>query len=65
MKIEKYEIKSGEKKWKFRHYLGTNPYTGRKDEIERQGFNSHAEAVAILREIILVYEQNKQMINTL
>ena len=65
MKIEKYEIKSGEIKWKFSHFLGTNPFNGRRDKIERQGFNSHAEAVSVLREIILAYEQNKQMINTL
>lgn len=64
MKIEKYEIKSGEIKWKFSHFLGTNPFNGRRDKIERQGFNSYAEADAALCEIIVAYEENKQMINT-
>lgn len=61
MKFEKYELKSGKIKWKFYHYLGINPDTGKEDAIERRGFNTKAEAREVLLEIIKNYEQGQQV----
>lgn len=61
MKIEKYELKSGKTKWKFYHYLGINPNTGKKDVIERQGFNSKAEARTVLLRLIKDYEEGQKL----
>lgn len=61
MKFEKYELKSGKIKWKFYHYLGINSDTGKKDVIERQGFNSQSEARANLLQIIREYELGKEI----
>lgn len=59
MKFKKYKLKSGKAKWKFYHYLGINPDTGKKDVIERHGFNSMAEARTELLNIIKDYEQGR------
>lgn len=64
MKFEKYELKSGKIKWKFFHYLGINPDTGKKDVIARQGFNSMAEARRELLGIIKEYEKGKAIKNS-
>lgn len=63
MKFEKYTLKSGKVRWKFFHYLGMNPDTGKKDVIERQGFNSKAEARDALLEIIKDYEKGQKITN--
>lgn len=64
MKFEKYELKSGEVKWKFYHYLGINPDTGKKDYIQRQGFNTQSEARNALLKIINQYENNQNIKKT-
>lgn len=61
MKITKYTLDSGVTKWKFYHYLGINPDTGKKNVIQRQGFNSHAEARQTLIRIIQEYEEGMEV----
>lgn len=63
MKFEQYELKSGKKKWRFYHYLGIDPDTGKKDQIERQGFNTKADAREALLKIIREYEKNQTIKN--
>lgn len=48
---EKYTLKNGETKWKFRVYLGINPKTGKQDYANRQGFRTKGEANKVLRRI--------------
>lgn len=57
MIFEKYELKSGEIKWKGYHYFGVNPDTGKKDDVERRGFNTKAEAREAMLKIINDYEK--------
>lgn len=61
MQFKKYELKSGEIRWKFYHYLGINPDTGKKDYVQRQGFKSQSEARKALLKIINDYEKNKKI----
>lgn len=61
MKFEKYKLKSGEIKWKFYHYFGVNPDTGKKEDIERRGFNTKAEARDVLLKIINEYEKGQNI----
>lgn len=61
MKFEKYKLKSGVKKWKFYHYLGLDPDTGKKDYVQRQGFNTQSEAKNELLKIIREYEKTKKI----
>lgn len=56
MKFEKYTTKSGKTKWKFYHYLGMNPNTGKADEVWRQGYNTQGEAREALLSIIRDYD---------
>lgn len=63
MKYEKYTLKSGKVKWKFYHYLGIDPDTGKADEIRRQGFKSQSEARKALLEIIREYEKGQEVKN--
>lgn len=50
-KPEKYTLKNGETKWKFRVYLGINPKTGKQEYTNRQGFRTKGEANKVLRRI--------------
>lgn len=61
MKFEKYELKSGKIKWMFYHYFGINPDTGRKEDIERRGFDTKAEARDTLLKIINEYEKGQEV----
>lgn len=56
MKFEKYTLKSGKVKWKYYHYLGMDPNTGKADEVWRQGFNTQGEAREDLLQLIRDYE---------
>jgi len=57
MKFEKYKTKSGKSKWRFYHYFGINPDTGKKVDIERQGFKTQSDAREALLELIRDYEK--------
>lgn len=61
MKFEKYELSSGITKWRFYHYLGIDPLTGKADQIERRGFATKADARIALLEIIREYEKNRKV----
>lgn len=61
MKIEKYKLKSGKVKWKFYHYFGLNPSTGKKEDVERRGFDTKAEAREELLKIISDYEKDQEI----
>lgn len=63
MKFEKYKLQSGKVKWRFYHYLGINPDTGKADEIERRGFNTQGDARSALLEIIREYEEGQKITN--
>ena len=63
MKFEKYVTKSGITKWKFYHYLGINPDTGKPDEVRKRGYKTQAQARAALTKIIRDYEE-EQIIST-
>lgn len=64
MKFEKYELKSGKIKWKFYHYLGIDPDTGKKDYIQRQGFDNKSKAKNALLKIIQEYDKGRNVKNT-
>lgn len=57
MKFEKYETPAGKTRWKFYHYLGLNPDTGKPVEIRKQGFKTQAEARIFLTNVIKNYEE--------
>lgn len=59
MKFEKYKTKSGKTKWRFYHYLGINPDTGKSVEVKRRGFDTQKEARNELMEIINKYEKGQ------
>lgn len=61
MKFEKYKLKSGKEKWRFYSYLGINPDTGEKEDIERRGFNTKAEARNALLKVIKDYENGQKV----
>jgi len=61
MKFEKYETKSGKIRWRFYHYLGMDPDTGKPDEIRRQGFNTQSDAREALLKIIKDYEEYQKV----
>lgn len=61
MKFEKYELSGGITKWRFYHYLGIDPLTGKADQIERRGFATKADARIALLEIIREYEKNRKV----
>lgn len=60
MKFEKYILKSGEVKWNFYHYFGINPDTGRKEDVERRGVDTKAEAREVLLKIFNEYEKSQE-----
>lgn len=63
MKFANYTTKSGATKWRFYHYFGVDPATGKAEQIERRGFNTNAEARNALLEIIKDYEKNQKIKN--
>lgn len=64
MKIEKYKTASGKTRWKFYHYLGVNPKTGKADQVWKRGFRTQTEARNKLLEIIRDYEDGYQLNNS-
>lgn len=62
MKFEKYTTPKGKTRWRFYHYLGINPHTGKAEQIERRGFNTQSEAREALLNIIKEYEQGQRVI---
>lgn len=63
MKFNKYVTSSGLVRWKFYHYLGIDPVTGKADEIEKRGFDTKSEARNALLKIIQDYENGKKIKN--
>ncbi|GAA0355572.1 tyrosine-type recombinase/integrase [Alkalibacterium iburiense] len=61
MKFEKYTTYTGKSLWKFYHYLGTDPDTGKANEIRRRGFKTQSEARENLLEIIKEYEKGENV----
>ena len=69
MKFNKYVTSSGLVRWKFYHYLGIDPVTGKADEIEKRGFDTKSEARNALLKIIQDYgkksvDKNKKSLYT-
>ena len=54
-----YKNKKGEKRYRFKVYLGTDPVTGKRIETSRQGFKTKKEAQIALNRLQLDYKENK------
>lgn len=56
--IKQYENKKGEKRWRFKKYLGINPTTGKRVNVSRSGFKSISEARSVYK-MLIVPEQSR------
>ncbi|SOC27490.1 putative phage integrase [Brochothrix thermosphacta] len=54
--FKQYETKKG-KRWLFKHYIGTNKETGKRQSILRRGFSTKKEANLALSRLLLEIEQ--------
>lgn len=61
MKTKKYSLDLGITIWKIYHYFGMNEITGKKDYIQRKGFNTQAETWQKLLKIIQAYETKDEI----
>lgn len=53
-----YKNKKGERRYRFKVYLGIDPVTGKRIETSRQGFNTKKEAQIALRNLQSDFENN-------
>ncbi|WP_431029649.1 Arm DNA-binding domain-containing protein [Lysinibacillus sp. LZ02] len=51
--IESYELKNGEKRYKFQIYVGVDPLTGKEQRTTRRGFKTKKEAALALARLKL------------
>ena len=61
--FRQYETKKG-KRWLFKHYIGTNKETGKRQSILRRGFSTKKEANLALSRLLLEIEQGGLKKNT-
>ncbi|ATF26400.1 tyrosine-type recombinase/integrase [Brochothrix thermosphacta] len=54
--FKQYETKKG-KRWLFKHYIGTNEETGKRESVLRRGFTTKKEANLALSRLLLEIEQ--------
>lgn len=54
--FKQYETKNG-KRWLFKHYIGTNEETGKRQSVLRRGFSTKKEANLALSRLLLEIEQ--------
>lgn len=54
-----YKTAKGEKRYRFKVYLGLDPVTGKRIETSRQGFRTKKEAQAALTKVQLEYQQHR------
>lgn len=54
--FRQYDTKKG-KRWLFKHYIGTNEETGKRESILRRGFSTKKEANLALSRLLLEIEQ--------
>lgn len=55
-----YKTAKGEKRYRFKVYLGLDPVTGKRIETSRQGFRTKKEAQAALTKVQMEYQQGKR-----
>lgn len=54
-----YKTKNGQKRYRFKVYLGTDSVTGKRIETSRRGFKTKKEAQIALNKLQLAFEENK------
>ena len=58
-----YKNKKGEKRYRFKVYLGTDLVTGKRIETSRQGFKTKKEAQIALNRLQIEFKENKYKTN--